>query len=207
MWGSTWRFGAMDWEACRRPFNRGMPAKLWHVRAWTRMCDVPITLLKGIPHACPWKCDKSPCSQPSWGPAPRYQGQSSRGREWQKDGGMMGHWQSVWDLRLSQSYVWNLQNVASFMFLSCDAWWHLSQNRVLNKCWRRDQDLHNSTPHVCCPGYKNRHNIIINWRGYFALAIYSLIEMAHKMLGLRGILQTTDTPTPSFIDDKTGSKI
>lgn len=70
-----------------------------------------------------------------------------------------------------------------------------------------DQDLRNSTPHVCCPGYKNRYNIIIYWRGYFALAMYSLMEMAHKMLGLGGILQTIDTPTPSFIDDKTGSKI
>lgn len=30
--------------------------------------------------------------------------------------------------------------------------------------------------------------------------------MAHKILGLRGILESIDTPTPSFLDDKTGFK-
>ena len=39
-----------------------------------------------------------------------------------------------------------------------------------------------------------------------ALASYSLIEMAHKMFGLGGILETIDTPDTLIIDVKTGSK-
>ena len=44
------------------------------------------------------------------------------------------------------------------------------------------------------------------WIGCLALASYNLIEMACKMWGLGGILETLDTLTPSSIDDKTGSK-
>lgn len=53
-----------------------------------------------------------------------------------------------------------------------------------------DKNLNTSTLHVRCPFYKNRHTLTVYWRGCLALAIYSLMEMAHKMLGLGGILQT-----------------
>lgn len=69
-----------------------------------------------------------------------------------------------------------------------------------------DKDLHNSVLSVCPSCYKNRHNINNTLDRILALAIYSLIEMARKILGLGGILGTTDTLTPSFIGDKTGSK-
>ena len=69
-----------------------------------------------------------------------------------------------------------------------------------------DEDLHNSVLNVCPSCYKNRHNINNALDRILALAIYSLIEMACKMLGLGGILGTTDTLILSFISDKTGSK-
>lgn len=70
VWGRIWAFQNVDWEAQHMPFNRGTPANLWHVRAWTPACDAPITLMQGIPHACPCKCNKKPGSQLTHVPAP-----------------------------------------------------------------------------------------------------------------------------------------
>lgn len=56
-----------------------------------------------------------------------------------------------------------------------------------------DKDLHNSMLHMCHSCYKNRHNRNNVSDRILPLAIYSLVEIAHKMVGLGGRLETTDS--------------
>lgn len=125
-WGRIWVFQNVDWQAHHMPFSRGTPATLWHVRAWTPACDAPITLLKGIPHARPCKCDKNPGSQLTCVPAPGHP--FLPGERGQKDDGMTGHGQYAWNLRGSHSYE-QTANAASFTCVPYNGWWHFPQSR------------------------------------------------------------------------------
>lgn len=55
-----------------------------------------------------------------------------------------------------------------------------------------DCDKDNSLLNVCPSSYQNRHHINNELDWILTSAIYSLIERAHKMFGLEGILETTN---------------